>query len=115
MERVRSSLRRVYELYLRGPEAIRDGSMERALLDLSASLRRIEEALMSGEVVRRPFSGLSTEAGLLGGLAMAMRMRMTQLGRTDISGLEDFYRRLRDLLERASASVGQGAKLESQP
>ena len=106
LERARSSLRRVYELYSKGPDAIKDGSMERSLWELSSSLRLIEEALMRNDVVRRPYSGLSTEASLLGGLAMALRLRMIQLGRSDISGLEDFYRRLKDLLERASASIG---------
>lgn len=115
LERARVSLRKVYELYSKGPDAIKDGSMEKSLRELSSSLRLIEEALMRSDVVRRPYSGLSTEASLLGGLAMALRLRMNQLGRTDISGLEDFYRRLRDLLERASVSIGRGLQNDSEP
>lgn len=106
IERARGSLRRVLDLYMRAPESVKDGSMERALLDLAASLRDLEDAMGGGWVVRRPFTGLSTEAQLLGGLAMALRMRMEQLGRTNVTGLEDFLRRVRELVDRASAGLG---------
>ncbi|MGC9071419.1 MAG: hypothetical protein ACP5HK_01790 [Acidilobus sp.] len=110
VERARRLLNEVIRLSAGCPQTIRDGSIERALLDLSRSLRVVEEALGPRDVVRRPFTGLSTEAELLGGLAMALRLRMIQLGRTNVSGVEDFIRRLEDLLRRASVQLGVRAE-----
>ncbi len=106
-------LRRVIELRARAPQSIRDGSLERALRELSARVGALEFTAQAGswQVVRRPFSGLSSEAYLLSEMAMALRLRMEQVGRAEISGLSYFYRRLDKLIADLYKTYGAGQAL----
>ncbi|MGC9210028.1 MAG: hypothetical protein ACP5FT_02015 [Acidilobus sp.] len=106
LEKARRSLKKVESLYFSSPQSIRDGSLERALLELARSLKVVEEAMEAQRVIRRPFTGLSTEAELLSGLATALRLRMIQVGRINVSGVGDFLRRVEDLLRRAREELG---------
>jgi len=106
--RVREALARVLDLYAKGAISIRDGSMERALLELARSLRSMEALVGPQEVVRRPYAGLSTEVELLSGLATALRLRMIQVGKVNVSGVEDFFKRLRDVVERLNSALSGG-------
>ena len=103
---LRAALARVTQLAARIPGSIRDGSLERALRDLSQELSRIELAQSQLQVVRRPYTGLSDEAKLLGDYAEALRLRMMQLNKDYVSGIEYFQRRLEDLLRRAEQLLG---------
>ena len=76
--RVREALARVLDLYAKGAISIRDGSMERALLELARSLRPMEALVGPQEVVRRPYVGLSTEVELLSGLRETTEKRTVE-------------------------------------
>jgi hypothetical protein len=89
-------LSRVVELEGRAPESIADGSMEEALRELAEALRDREEG--GQQVVRRPYVGVSTEVRLLSEMALALRLRMLQTGRQNVSGLSYFYHRLDEVI-----------------
>ena len=105
-EGLRAALARVSQLAAMIPGSIKDGTLERALRDLSQELSRVETAQAQLQVVRRPYTGLSDEAKLLGDYAEALRLRMMQLNKDYVSGLEYFQRRLEDLLRRAERLLG---------
>lgn len=89
----------VVELESKIPDSIEDGSLERALRDLAEALSESSRPTSGLEVVRRPFSDISTEVRLLSEMAMALRLRMLQTGRKDVSGLGYFNRRLDQVIE----------------
>ena len=85
------------------PESIFYGYMEEALYDVRIELENIEEP---APLVRRPYTGLSSEADLLYNLARAMRRRMERLGTPRISGVDYLVDRVDAFTSRVQATYG---------
>ncbi|MGC9112519.1 hypothetical protein [Acidilobus sp.] len=93
-ERLSRALYKVVELEGRVPDSIADGSLEEALRELAETLSSLELSAREPQVVRRPYTGISTEVKLLSEMALALRLRMLQTGRHNVIGLNYFYHRL---------------------
>jgi len=100
-------VKEVEDLSLRIPESLADGSMESALKEISMYLSPEEPVTSAGFIVYTPlYQGLKEEALMLASLAGALRLRMEHLGRTDVTGLDYFKKKLEEFLRRLRASLG---------
>ena len=96
------------ELRLRVPESLADGSMEEALSDAVHVFRGIQA---QPQYVRRPYTGLSSEAALLYQLARALRLRIEHTGLHTVSGISHFNHRLDMFLGKARQALGYHPQL----
>lgn len=94
-------------LSLKIPESIADGSMESALREMASYLSPAGPVKSAGFVVYMPlYQSLKDEADMLANLAGALRLRMEQLGRTEITGIDYFERKLEEFLKKVRAGLG---------
>jgi hypothetical protein len=105
-------VKEVEDLSLRIPDSLVDGSLESALKEISTYLSPVEPVKSAGFVVYTPlYQGLKEEAKMLAALAEALRLRMEHLGRTDLSGVDYFKKKLNEFLRRLRASLGYNPDL----
>ncbi len=102
-ERLREALSYLVRQRLNVPESIYYGYMEEALYDVRVELENVEEP---APFVRRPYTGLASEADLLYSLARAMRRRMERLGTSRISGVDYLVERIDKFSSRIQATYG---------
>ncbi|BAN90063.1 hypothetical protein [Aeropyrum camini] len=94
------------ELRLHSPKTIYTGDMEKALEEGSEVFKLIEKGGERGwYAVRRPYSGVNVEFYLLSRMSAALRLRMLELNKLYVSGLDYFHRRLDSAVSRAYALV----------
>jgi len=100
-------VKEIENLSLRMPESLADGSMESALREMASYLNPVEPVKSNGFIVYTPlYQGLKDEAEMLANLAGALRLRMEQLGRNEVSGIDYFKKKLEEFLRKVRASLG---------
>ncbi len=100
-------VKEVESLSLNIPDSLADGSMESALREMSTYLASKGPIVSAGFTVYKPlYQGLKEEAVMLASLANALRLRMEQLGRKELSGVDYFKKRLEEFLRKVRASLG---------
>ncbi|BAA79890.1 hypothetical protein APE_0906 [Aeropyrum pernix K1] len=94
------------ELRLHSPKTIYTGDMEEALEEGSEVFRLIESGGNPGwYAVRRPYSGVNIEFYLLSRMSAALRLRMMELNKLYVTGLDYFHKRLDSAVSRAYSLV----------
>ncbi|MCE4604432.1 MAG: hypothetical protein F7B20_05660 [Aeropyrum sp.] len=111
VEEARRSLDLLGELRMKSPRSIYTGDMEEALEEGSEIFRIVEEGgggRSNWYAVKRPYSAYYVELELLGRMSAALRMRMIELNKLYVSGLDYFHRRLDRAIARGYSLLGSG-------
>ncbi|MCE4613468.1 MAG: hypothetical protein F7C07_06520 [Desulfurococcales archaeon] len=94
---------------VRIPYSIVDKSLESSLLDASHVFRKV--ASREHSIVRRPFTGLDSEAALLYQYTRAVRARMELAGTVRVHGIHHLTSRIDRFLYRARESLGYDPRI----
>ena len=101
-EEAERALERIVRERSRSPYSIYTGDMEEALAEGSEAFRGLEERPLGWYAVRRLYTGVHVELHLLGKMASALRIRMHELNRIHITGVDYFHWRLDRAVDRAN-------------
>ena len=91
------------------PYSIIDKSLESSLLDASHVFKRVEPR--GDSIVRRPFTGLDSEAALLYQYTRAVRARMELAGTVRVHGIHHLVTRIDGFLYRAREALGYDPRI----